>query len=372
MIDHAEMISYEEMIDHEEIATSLASLNGNYFKIANLNDYAKKLAEFGKSISLRQKSNNKLVSYVLYYDNGPEIFISMVWTHPDFQGRGYAKRLLRQLIHSSDMDIKLEVHKSNPAGHLYADLGFTQTGQVGDIRSMVLHKKIAIMQPYVFPYIGYFHLIDACNLFVFYDDVQFIPRGWINRNRILLNQNDYLFTVPVSKVSQNRLINETRLAIDNKWIDKFKKTLTLSYQKAPFFHEVCPLIMSVFSGSYCSVSDLAINSIVSVYDYLGMPFNYTLSSICSNETRGMNKADRLIAITKNQGYKGYVNASGGQELYSKEYFKLNGIDLGFIESHQVKYRQFLREFIPQLSIIDVMMFNDVETIKELISQYKIR
>ena len=214
------------MIEQNEIVSSLAPLNGVYFNIPNLNDYAAKILTLGKSIEHRSEHTNKLVSYVLYYDNGPDVFISMVWTNPEWQGQGYAKGLLRQLIHSSHKDVRLEVHKDNPAVHLYEDFGFVFTEQSGDIYNMCLKKRIAIMQPYVFPYLGYFHLIEASNLFVFYDDVNYITRGWINRNRILLNGKDFLFTIPVSKASQNKLINEITLAIDDTLLAKFKYTLS--------------------------------------------------------------------------------------------------------------------------------------------------
>lgn len=132
-----------------------------------------------------------------------------------------------------------------------------------------------------YPYIGYFHLIDSSSLIVFYDDVNYITRGWINRNRILLNGKDFLFTIPIAKASRNRLINETELAIDNLWWDKFNRTLTQAYRKAPYFSSVADLIASIFSENYRSVSDLAINSISRIYDYLDVPLNYTRSSICS-------------------------------------------------------------------------------------------
>jgi hypothetical protein len=241
----------------------------------------------------------------------------------------------------------------------------------GDVHVMSLRKKIAIMQPYVFPYIGYFHLIDASDLFVFYDDVHFIKRGWINRNRILLDGNDYLFTLPVANASQNKLINETLLSIDDEWKKTFYKTLTHSYRKAPFFSSAMDIINSIISTRYCNISEFAINSIVSIYDYLGMELNYTKSSVCSPETKGMGKADRLIEISKRQGCKRYVNAAGGINLYSKDYFKDKGVELGFVKSDPVEYKQYANEFVPGLSIIDVMMFNDVKTIRELFSKYDI-
>lgn len=124
------------MIDQSEIVSSLTPLNGVYFKIPNLYEYAKKVTILGKSIELRHEQTNELISYVLYYDNGPEIFITMVWTHREYQGRGFAKKLLRQLIDSSSKGIKLEVHKDNPAIRIYENIGFVQKEISGDIHTM--------------------------------------------------------------------------------------------------------------------------------------------------------------------------------------------------------------------------------------------
>lgn len=232
-------------------------------------------------------------------------------------------------------------------------------------------KRIAIMQPYVFPYLGYFHLIEASNLFVFYDDVNYITRGWINRNRILLNGKDFLFTIPVSKASQNKLINENTLAINDIWLDKIKRTLSQAYRKAPFFQQVEPLIMSVLSENHRGISDLAICSVVKIYEYLGIPFNYTKSSDCSPETRGLDKADRLIEIVKKQGYKRYVNAPGGVNLYTKEYFEANGVELSFVKSMPIQYTQYSNTFVPWLSIIDILMFNEQTAIKRFLKSYQL-
>ena len=359
------------MIGQNEIVSSLAPLNGVYFNIPNLNDYAAKIATLGKSIEHRSEHTNKLVSYVLYYDNNPEIFISMVWTHPEYQGQGYAKGLLKKLIHSNHKDVRLEVHKDNPAVHLYEDLGFCFTEQSSDICNMCLQKRIAIMQPYVFPYLGYFHLIEASNIFVFYDDVNYITRGWINRNRILLNDKDFLFTIPISKASQNKLINETFSSVDEVWRNKFIRTISQGYRKAPYFSQVESLITSVFSENHRSISDLAISSVAKTYEYLGIPFNYTKSSDCSPETRGLDKADRLIEIAKKQGYKRYVNAPGGVSLYTKEYFEANGIELSFVKSIPIQYTQHSSTFVPWLSIIDILMFNDPTVIKGFLKSYQL-
>lgn len=101
--------------------------------------------------------------------------------------------------------------------------------------------KIAVMQPYLFPYIGYFQLLNAVDMFVVFDDVNFIKKGWINRNNILVNRQKYLFTVPLKDASQNKLIKEVQIA-DDGWQEKFLKTVAQSYKKAEFFDEAFALI----------------------------------------------------------------------------------------------------------------------------------
>ena len=230
---------------------------------------------------------------------------------------------------------------------------------------------VAIMQPYLFPYIGYFHLIDASDTFVFYDDVHYIKRGWINRNRMLNSGKPLLFTVPVSKASQNNLINEQRLVLDENWKHKFLNQLTHSYRKATFFPEVSELVRKVFDQDHGSIANLTIESIKSVFRYLGKQTSFVKSSDCSPSTKGIEKADRLIQITKDLGYDAYVNAIGGKELYSKDYFAAKGVELSFVKSNNINYRQFSGEFVPWLSIIDVLMFNEKELVVEFFSEYSL-
>jgi hypothetical protein len=229
------------------------------------------------------------------------------------------------------------------------------------------------MQPYVFPYIGYFHLIEASDKIVFYDDVTYIKGGWINRNRILIHGKDGLFTIPLSKASSFKEIKDTELhpKLYPFWRKKFLNTIEQNYSKAPYYKDVYRLITNLLNQNHKYISDLAINSITDVYSFLQKDLNWTKSSICSTETKGVNKADRIIQITKDLGYTKYINTIGGQELYNKDYFKSHGVQLNFIQSRNCEYKQFNGDFIPWLSIIDILMFNDKKTIKEQFSAFDI-
>lgn len=232
--------------------------------------------------------------------------------------------------------------------------------------------KIAVMQPYLFPYIGYFQLIKEVDLFVFYDDVNFIKRGWINRNRLLQNSEAKLFSVPLVKASQNKLINEVELGFDEKWKNQFFMTLKHNYSKAPYYENVMALVEDVFSENIKTISDLAILSILRSCSYLGLNIRYELSSVAFSETKGMDKADRLIEICKKSNGTEYINPAGGLELYNKEYFEAREVKLSFIENEIVPYRQFENDFIGGLSFLDVLMFNSREQVIELLNFYKIK
>ncbi|WP_242091626.1 WbqC family protein [Aestuariivivens sediminicola] len=226
--------------------------------------------------------------------------------------------------------------------------------------------KIAIMQPYFFPYIGYFQLINTVDEFVFYDDVNFIKKGYINRNTILVNGDCYQFTLPLKKASQNKLINETEVALFKKWADTFLKTLQFAYKNAPHFESVYSLVKDVLEDDAKTVSQIAINSVIKVCGYLELTSCFSLSSRDYSDCKTSKKADRLIAIAKEAGKYNYINPIGGQKIYTKTYFKDRGISLNFLQTDRIRYDQFQHPFVDSLSIIDVLMFNSKEQTKSLL------
>ena len=231
--------------------------------------------------------------------------------------------------------------------------------------------KVAVMQPYLFPYIGYFQLINAVDVFVFYDDVDFIKNGWINRNRILLNGKSHYVTVPCIKASSNKLINSIQYDSTTKDYRKIVKTIKQAYSKAPYFDQVFPMMEQVFSTSSNRISALAQRSLVEVSDYLDLQTQFKISSVDFPESKGMDKADRLISICQANNATQYINAIGGKELYDKEYFQKKGIDLNFLSPNKIEYKQFGPDFTPWLSIIDVLMFNSIEDIKKHLNEYEL-
>ena len=232
--------------------------------------------------------------------------------------------------------------------------------------------KVAVMQPYLFPYLGYFQLVNAVDVFVFADDVNFIKRGWINRNRILLNKEEYYVTVPCIKASQNKLINEIQVSTQTKgYPENLLITIKQAYKKAPFFDKIFPIIQSIFNNQYTSISELASNSVIIISKYLEIETTFKYSSICCGQTKGQERSARLMNIVKEFGSDHYINPIGGNTLYDKEHFKSNGITLDFLLPQITAYKQFNNDFVTDLSIIDVLMFNSPEKTKILLDQYKL-
>lgn len=230
--------------------------------------------------------------------------------------------------------------------------------------------KLGIMQPYFFPYIGYFQLIHDVDKFVLLDDVSFKKGGWINRNKMLLHQRQFLFTVPLKNASSFRPLNE--LEVDREhyclWRRKFLMTVEHAYKKAPFYNEVYALIYDVLHSDFTTIAQLCSNSLYRMSGYLQIttPFVAT-STIYDN--RELSTQDRIINIAMRENAGTYINLSGGVKLYSKEAFRRHGIDLKFMISDPIVYDQRNEPFIPSLSIIDVAMFNSVETIKGFLTSY---
>lgn len=232
--------------------------------------------------------------------------------------------------------------------------------------------KTAIMQPYIFPYIGYFQMIGAVDFFVFYDDVHFINRGWINRNRILVNGKPTYITITLKEASQNKLINEISIFEEQKCFPKILKTIEQNYKKAPHFEVVYNLIKKIFDKKYENIGLLAAESVKEVCNYLDLKTKFSYSSEKFLNTKDNERADRLIKITKSLGSDTIINAIGGQALYDKIEFKEKGIDLFFIKTEEFSYPQLsVEEFQPHLSIIDVLMHNSKEEVKKLLSKYQL-
>jgi hypothetical protein len=232
--------------------------------------------------------------------------------------------------------------------------------------------KVGIMQPYFFPYIGYFQLINAVDVFVIYDNIQYTKKGWINRNRILVNGSDEYITLPVKKDSDFLNVDKRFLA-DTFEKDKIKiiRKIKESYRNAPFYEQAYYLIDDVFTDYSLNLFEFIHNSIIKICDYLDITTQIVRSSEIIID-HGLKSEKKVISICNTFNTPIYINSIGGMELYSKEEFEKNSIELFFLETQKTEYKQFDHDFIPWLSIIDVLMFNSKDQIKCFLNNYKLK
>lgn len=231
--------------------------------------------------------------------------------------------------------------------------------------------KLAVMQPYFFPYLGYFQLLHAVDKFVSFDDVNFIKKGWINRNYILLRCQPHRITVPLSQASQFKSIAATRVAAAGLWQANILKTLQQAYARAPFFKPVYALVEDVIKAPSGSLADLALDSIRAVMEYLSLPAKIHPSS-SGYGNRSLKGPARILDICRQENATAYYNLPGGEALYERAAFAAAGIELHFIQPGEPRYRQFDCSFVPHLSILDVLMFNAPEKVREFLDCYETR
>lgn len=223
--------------------------------------------------------------------------------------------------------------------------------------------KVAIMQPYLLPYIGYWQLINAVDIFVMFDDVNFIKKGYINRNVILGVDQPQRFTLELVGASQNKLINE--ISVGNN-CQKLKKSIETSYRKAPFFDAIFPMLEEIFNQDEKNLAKFLAFSLEMISKYLSLDTVFIYSSEVRKDNT-LRSQDKILDICRKKNATSYVNAIGGRDLYQKEIFSQHGIELNFLESELTEYAQFKNEFIPYLSIIDILMFNDIVDVKNMLN-----
>lgn len=225
--------------------------------------------------------------------------------------------------------------------------------------------KIGIMQPYFMPYIGYFQLMKAVDKYVVYDDVNYIKGGWVNRNNILINGEKKLFSIALKEASPFKHFNQIFICDDFR---KLKKTIQLNYSKSKCFNDVMPLLDDIFNHPDKQLANFIANSFSVILQYLGINTELILSSTIE-KNNSLTGQDKVLEICKNLNADTYYNAIGGQELYSKEVFASQGIDLQFLQTNFLPYQQNSKEFIAGLSIIDVLMNNSVEDVNNILDSY---
>ncbi len=220
-------------------------------------------------------------------------------------------------------------------------------------------------QPYLFPYLGYWQLMNIADIYVISDSMQYIKKGYINRNSILVDGKKHLLTLEALGVHENTLISEVKVGKNRK---KIVKSIFHAYKKAPYFEEIYPLIEQIVLNNEENLAKYVGYSIETVAKYLNMNTKFIYLSDLQGKTSLMAQ-EKTIDICKRLDTNHYINAIGGEELYSKKDFFEEGIILNFLKTGDIEYRQFNNEFIPNLSIIDIMMFNSKDEIQEMLTKY---
>ena len=224
--------------------------------------------------------------------------------------------------------------------------------------------KVAIMQPYFLPYIGYFQLIAAADVFIIYDNIKYTKKGWINRNRMLVNSTDAIFSLPLKKDSDTLDVVSRELSKDfdrKKLLNQFRG----AYASAPYFSDVFPLLERIVQCNESNLFRYIYNSVVEMCLLLDIKTEIRISSNISID-HNLKGQEKVLALCRATGASCYINAIGGTEIYSYQAFSAEGLDLKFIRSQSLDYPQFGNPFVPWLSIIDVLMFNPLAAVRKYI------
>ena len=230
------------------------------------------------------------------------------------------------------------------------------------------------MQPYFLPYIGYWQLLNAVDKFVVYDDVNYINRGWINRNQLLIQGKATIFTLPLIGASQNKKINEIEIVESEVWKNKLLKTIQFNYTKATQFEEVYALMEQIILFEERNLSYFIFNSLEQIVTYLGLNVEFVQSSIGYNN-HDLVGAKRILNICNQEGATAYINPSGGTALYDKNDFIHQGVKLKFLSPKDLNYPQQHQEssfkFVHNLSILDILMNVKKSEVKEMLNQFEL-
>lgn len=231
-------------------------------------------------------------------------------------------------------------------------------------------KVIGIMQPYFFPYIGYWQLLNAVDEYVIYDDVNYIKGGWINRNRILLNDEIKYINLPMLGASPNKLINQVYVNRNPKEINHTLNLIKSAYRNAPYFDSIFPLIEEIMSCDEEVLSSFLTNSIYKICNFLEIDTKIVISSSLKKNCL-LKGEEKVISICHELEGTDYLNAIGGRNLYSFSDFAKEGLNLHFMRTGNIEYSRMNNAFESNLSIIDILMFNPLDDVKRMLNDYTI-
>ncbi len=235
-------------------------------------------------------------------------------------------------------------------------------------------KSLAGHQTYLFPYIGYFTVLYASDIFIYADCLQYEKKSWMNRNRIISEDGSIrYFIVPVRKAAICTPTNEKAISFEMDWENSILNQLGYYKKRAPYYNNVVELLKEVFEKKYDNISELAIASIEHSLKFLGIEKKtYRLSELISDPPKDLAPDEWGIYTCKmfeSEGVDTFINAPLGKTFYDAEKYRKNGLNLAFIQNNQRPYDQGLEQFADSLSIIDVLMFNSPEEVRDMLIDY---
>lgn len=229
--------------------------------------------------------------------------------------------------------------------------------------------NLAIMQPYFFPYIGYFQLMNHVDEWIIFDNIQFIDKGWINRNRILHTNPDkdwQFITIPLSKRGQFDRINEINIIQNQSWVETIMGKLT-AYKKAPHYIETKDFVYECLSDPTESLTETLEKTLIKTTQHLGIKTPITVQSRQNWKLPEITHPGQwALEISKIKKAKKYTNLYGGSSIFQQKEFDNAEIELQFLKPKLQPYAQYRKNFVEGLSIIDVMMWNDKESIRKIL------
>lgn len=235
--------------------------------------------------------------------------------------------------------------------------------------------KLALMQPYLFPYLGYFTLMKLSDKFIVFDSAQYMKGGWVNRNRVLhpnLNEDPLYISVPIQRSSVDTKIKDMKINDKQNWKQKIIGQLQTYKKIAPNYNEVLDFVNECFKFETDSLAEMNVFLLKKTCEYLGLPINMDILSELNLNLEEVNESDEWgLNVAKAFGAETYINSPGGRSFYDSEKYKQNHIKLEFIQSHLIEYEQNRDRFEPGLSILDVMMFNNNDQIHKMLDEYEV-
>ena len=227
------------------------------------------------------------------------------------------------------------------------------------------------MQPYFFPYIGYFQLMNLVDKWIVFDTVQYIYHGWINRNRILHPTSGWQFViVPLETHSHNIIIKDVKITEQIEWKTKILGQLTHYKKIAPFYSQTIEIISECFECKEKNISKFNVNILSVISNYLDIEFKYEFHSEMHTKLEVVeDPGDWALKISEVMNATQYVNPIGGKDLFDKNKFIEKGITLNFLEQNKFEYNQKREYFEKNLSIIDILMWNSKAQIRELLNGF---